>query len=222
MLYGVQINGLDTLENWGLILLSDLLEESPPRKENLVEVPGMDGALDLSDTLTGEPVYGTRAVSGTLFRRAGPWTITQLHSMLMDAYHGRRVALTLPSDLYHHYSGVLHIGDLSDDARGRIPFSMPAADPWRYKNEVTTVTATLTSTEYVKLYLQNERRRVVPTFTATAQARVRWNGSTYTLQPGYLFRDLDVRLEPGENVIEAALTSPGKGEVTIEYQEARL
>ena len=222
MYYGVQINGLDTLENWGLLLLSDLLEESPPRKENLVEVPGMDGTLDLSDTLTGEPVYGTRAVSGTLFRRAGPWTIKALHAMLMDAYHGRRVTLTLPSDLYHHYSGVLLIGDLSDDARGRIPFSMPAADPWRYKNEPTVVTATLASTEYVTIYLENERRRIVPTFKATAETRVRWKGTTYTLQPGYVFRDLDVRLDPGQNVIEAALASPGTGELTVEYQEARL
>ena len=51
---------------------------------------------------------------------------------------------------------------------------------------------------------------------------MRWKGTTYTLQPGYVFRDLDVRLDPGQNVIEAALASPGTGELTVEYQEARL
>lgn len=222
MLYGVKINGVDTLETWGLILLSDLVETPPARKENLVPVPGADGVLDLSEALTGEPVYDTRSVSGTLFRCADQWTMKYLSGMLLDKYHGQRITLTVPSDLFHHYAGVLQIGEYSEDAPGRIPFSIPLADPWRYKNEVTTVTARLTSTEYVTLYLTNERRRVVPTFTVTAAIRVRWRGTVYTLQPGHDFRDLDIRLDPGENTIEAALVAAGTGEISITYQEARL
>ncbi len=222
MLYGITINGVDTLEQWGLILLSDLVETPPARKENLVPVPGMDGVLDLSETLTGEPVYDTRSVSGTLFRRAGPRSVEYLRAMLADMYHGQRVTLGLPSDVFHHYSGVLQIGELSDDARGRIPFSMPTADPWRYKNEPTTVEATLNGTDFTALYLENERRRVVPTITVTATTRVRWREKVYTLQPGQTFRDLDIRLEPGENTVEAALAAAGTGQITITYQEARL
>lgn len=222
MLYGVKINGLDTLETWGLILLADLKEAPPARKENLVPVPGMDGVLDLSETLTGEPVYDTRAVSGTLFRRADQWTMKYLSGMLQDKYHGQRVTLTVPSDLFHHYAGVLQIGEYSEDAPGRIPFSIPMADPWRYKNEITTVETTLTSTAFMTIYLQNERRRVVPTITATAATRVRWRNEAYTLQPGQAFRDLGIRLDPGENTIEAALVAAGSGQISITYQEARL
>ena len=222
MLYGVKINGVDTLETWGLILLADLVEAPPPRKENLVSIPGADGALDLSEALTGEPVYGTRPVSGTLFRRADQWTMKYLSGMLQDMYHGQRVNLTVPSDLFHHYTGALQIGEYKESAPGRIPFSIPAADPWRYKNELTTVAATLAGTEFTTLYLENERRRVVPTITVTAPARVRWREKVYALQPGQEYRNLDIRLDPGENTIEAALEAAGAGEITITYQEARL
>lgn len=222
MLHGITINGVDTLESWGLILLADLIETPPARKENLVPVPGMDGVLDLSETLTGEPVYDTRAVSGTLFRCADQWTMKYLSGMLLDMYHGQRVDLGLPSDLFHHYRGVLQIGEYSEAAPGRIPFSMPAADPWRYKNEITAVAAALTSTDYTTLYLDNERRRVVPAITVTAATRVRWREKVYTLQPGQTFRDLDIRLDPGENTVDAALVAAGSGEISITYQEARL
>lgn len=222
MLHGITINGVDTLERWGLILLADLKETPPARKENLVPVPGMDGVLDLSEALTGEPVYDTRPVSGTLLRRAGPWSMEYLRAMLADMYHGQRVNLGVPSDIFHHYSGVLLIGEFSDDAPGRIPFSMPAADPWRYKNEITTVATTLTGTDFTTLYLENERRRVVPTITVTAATRLRWRDKAYTLQPGQAFHSLDIRLDPGENTIEAALAAAGSGEISITYQEARL
>ena len=222
MLYGVQINGVDTLESWGLILLADLVETPPERKENIVDIPGADGVLDLSEVLTGEPVYTTRAVSGTLFRRADQWTMKYLHGMLLDRYHGRRVALTVPSDLFHYYAGVLQIGEYAEDNPGRIPFSIPMADPWRYKKEITTVTAALASTEYMTIYLENERRRVVPTITVTAAARVRWKDKTFTLQPGHDFRDLAIRLDPGQNTIEAALVAAGSGQISVTYQEARL
>ncbi len=222
MLYGIKINGIDTLENWGLILLADLVETPPARKENIVPVPGSDGVLDLSETLTGEPVFDTRSVSGTLFRCADQWTMAYLHGMLLDNYHGQRVRLSVPSDLFHYYSGVLQIGEYSENAPGRIPFSVPMADPWRYKNEVTTVKDVLTSTDFITIHLHNERRRVVPAITVTAATRVRWNKSIYTLQPGQDFRDLDIRLEPGDNAIEAALVAAGAGEISFTYQEARL
>lgn len=222
MLFGMKINGLDTQQVWGLILLADLTETTPARKENLVSVPGMDGTLDLSEALTGEPVYDTRSVSGTLFRRTDPWTMQRIYATLKDEYHGQRVNLTLPSDLTHHYAGVLQIGEYSAAAPGRIPFSLPAADPWRYKNVLTSVTANLSGTGYKTISLLNERRRVVPTITVTVETRVRWQEKIYTLQPGRAFRDLDVRLEPGENTIDAALASAGAGEISITYQEARL
>ena len=72
------------------------------------------------------------------------------------------------------------------------------------------------------LYLENERRRVVPTFSVTAATRLRWQNKVYTLQPGTDYRDLDIRLNPGENTIEAALTAAGTGKISIAYQEARL
>ncbi len=227
MYHGAILDRINTLHKWGLILMDDLEEGAPDIKTNYQDVGGMDGQLNFSYALTGRPVYGMRPVSFTLCR---PWHFALLHNVppqpmadvwaeFMARYHGREVLLTLPTDPVHHYTGVVQIGAVTGDARDRFSVSM-TADPWRERNEPTRITAAVSKTAKT-LYLPNETRPVIPTITATAQAKITLGGKDYYVDAG-TGRNLDIMLAPGTNAVQVALTTASTGQITMEYTEAKL
>ena len=150
---GVTINGTDTLEEWGLILEGDLTIGEAKLKETWVDVPGANGALNLSYVTTdGEPVYEMREISFTLFasglgRSGGSLThgtppdeaaVNLIRTQLQGLYHGREVELILPDDPTHFFKGVLSVGAKSKFNSGRIPITVKAY-PYRLKNTLTQV-----------------------------------------------------------------------------------
>nr|WP_325300304.1 hypothetical protein [uncultured Dysosmobacter sp.] len=227
MYHGAVLDRVNTLRTWGLILLDDLEEGAPELKTNYQDVGGMDGMLNLSYAVTGRPVYGTRQVSFTLCR---PWAfaaqfasppppMATVWADLMGRYHGREVQLTLPTDPYHHYTGVVEIGPVSGQARDRIPVAM-TADPWRERNEPTRIMASLARAAQT-IYLPNETRYITPTITVDAVTRLQLGGKDYQLDPGTR-RVLDMELAPGENILQASLVFADAGHITVEYTEAVL
>lgn len=133
MTYGVIIDGMDTKEEWGLILLDDLTVESPAPNINLVTVPGVNGAYDFSDIL-GSVTYQMRNISFTLFKRVNDFQLKEIRDELADQFHGKHVELVLPDDEEHHYAGRMSIGGVTGYNTGRIAVTM-IAEPVVY-NEV--------------------------------------------------------------------------------------
>lgn len=226
MYYGAILDGINTLYKWGLVLLDDLEEGTPELKTNYQDVGGMDGQLNLSYALTGGPVFGMRPVSFTLCRLlqfpqrsvyAHPMSMSAIWSELMTRYHGREVELILPTDLLHHYTGVVQIGRITGKSRDCIPVSM-TAEPWRERHEPTQITASLTQTP-IAIELPNETRPVIPTITVTATTKITFSGADHFISPG-THRVLDIVLAPGKNIVQAAVTTDSSGQITLEYTKA--
>lgn len=220
MLYGLRINGIDTMEHYGLVLLSDLKVSAPELKEAYTDIPGSDGSLNMSFALTGCPTYKDRNIIGTLFKRADDFSFTPIMAAISNDYHGTVVNLQLPSDLDHFYKGVIQFGVMAGYNSCRIPFSAHV-HPWRYKNEITTVTRDDLTTNYKTLNLNNERRSVVPSITVTAETTLLWGTSTYTIGTGTHLVP-DICLKQGSNTLKAKLTTATSGSITVTYQEASL
>ena len=53
MIYGVTLGGKHTYRDWGLLPKTRPTIAPPKVRTNYVDVPGLDGALDLSEALTG-------------------------------------------------------------------------------------------------------------------------------------------------------------------------
>ena len=130
MTYGVVIDGTNTLTEWGLILLADLVVESPAPNLNLVTVPGVSGASDFTEVL-GSVTYQMRNISFTLFKRVPDAQLKTLRDTLAENYHGKHVELVLPDDPTIHYEGRMSIGGVDGFNTGRIAVSM-IADPVTY------------------------------------------------------------------------------------------
>jgi len=123
--YGVIIDGTDTKEEWGLILLDDLTVESPAPVVNYVTVPGVSGAYDFTEIL-GAVTYNMRNISFTLFKRVNDFQLKEIRDELADQFHGKSVELVLPDDEEHHYVGRMSIGGVTGYNTGRIAVTMIA------------------------------------------------------------------------------------------------
>ncbi|MEA4965381.1 MAG: hypothetical protein VB055_06130 [Oscillospiraceae bacterium] len=215
MLHGIKINGVDTLEAYGLILLSDLKIDEPELKETYVDIPGADGSLNLSYALAGRPTYKNRDISFTLYKRVEDDALKLLREQLMNAYHGRQVTLQPPFETDAHYNGVIQFGALSGYRSGKIPVTM-SADPWKLKNSKTVVVSNISETGVITL--QNWGKPVSLKISTTAAITITWGSNSVSLSAGadWLVPNLVLQAD------ETSLAVTGTSTVTITYQEGSL
>lgn len=230
---GITINGTDTLTQWGLILLDDVTIGEAPLKSNIVDVPGTDGALNLSYGMTGgAPVFGMRDISFTLFasglsrsgnrllhaRPKDEEEVNLIRTDLQGRYHGREVDVYLPDDSTHYWHGILSVGQKSRYNSGRIPISIKAF-PYRLKTAATSVSATIPSGGSTTVTLANEQRRVVPSITASAAVTIRKGSDSWSIPSGTT-KISGLYLDAGNTSL--TVTGTRNTTVSFTYQEGRL
>ena len=96
---------INTWDDWKLIPTSRPLVVPPGVKTQYVDIPGGNGTIDLTEVLTGYPLYENRIGSWEFavtndFR---PWHIA--YSDIMGFLHGKRMKALLEDDPYFYYEG---------------------------------------------------------------------------------------------------------------------
>lgn len=102
---GVTLGGFHTYGEWGL-LLKKAPEISPPEPQtHYVEIPGLDGTLDLTEALTGAVKYKDREIKLALFsmKKRAEWA--DLASDMMEKLHGKAVEIIMDDDPGYAYHG---------------------------------------------------------------------------------------------------------------------
>lgn len=214
MLYGVQINGVDTLNYYGLIICADLKISQPRLKTNRVNIPGGDGTLNMSYSPQGYPVYEDREISFTLFKAMDETERSEILADIRNAYHGVEVNLVLPNDYCHYWHGVISVGDTSGYNTGKIPVKM-TAQPYKLRREKTAVSKKITDSGTVTL--RNERKPATPLITVSDSMTLAWSGHSVSLSAG-THTVPQLLLQQGDTEI----TVTGSGIITFEYQEGSL
>ncbi len=103
---GVKFDAYHSWDNWNLVLQSISIGMPEP-KTNSVDIPGANGSLDLTETLTGEVVYENRELSFK-FETAEQLTgksWADLISEIATALHGKRMNIILDDDPDWIYNG---------------------------------------------------------------------------------------------------------------------
>lgn len=215
MLYGCYINGVNTLDEYGLFLLSDVKIGAPEKKTNYVDIPGADGSLDMSDYPQGRPVYKNRTISFRLFRHTDEVTFARILTCLRKKYHGRSVRLVLPNDCEHYYKGVMSIGDTANYHACTIPVTV-LAEPYKLQLEETEVVVNVSGAKTVSLY--NEGKPAVPEISTTGDITIAWGSSSVAVSAGSGILIPSFILEAGYTDV----TITGTATVTMTYQEGTL
>lgn len=187
-----------------------------------VEVPGRDGALDMSTALTdGSPRYGSRNLTVTLERSDGTRLDreTAINTMV-NWLDGWRLEIRLPDDEGHYLIGRVHVvKNYNDPAHASVTVTA-VCDPWRYNNYETIVRVTAGTAQQEVRLTNNGRRTVVPVVEITgdsASIHLVFGGFSWVLGPG-TYQLPDIVVPQGG----ASVTYSGAGEVSFTYREAVL
>lgn len=203
-----------------LHLIQQMVDVQPAEpKLNLIDIPGGDGAKDMSTQPAGRVVYKDRKITWTFALYPGDiWA--EKHRQVSGALNGKYCQITLDSDPDYYYLGRLVVKSYKVDNQLRQITVEASCRPYMLRQQETKITVSNLSTAYRTLDLVNDRKPAIPTILVTAETTLRWNGATVTLAPG-THKILDIELQEGINKLEAKVTA-GTGSITLTYQEGAL
>ncbi len=105
MYHSVTFGSMNTFSDWHLVPDSRPVIAMPEPKKVTVDVPGSNGILDLSETLTKYPIYSNR--SGSLvfnvLNNIEDWSV--LYHRIANYLHGKRMRMVLEDDPDYYYMG---------------------------------------------------------------------------------------------------------------------
>ena len=185
--------------DYGLIVAPYAIPMPEPQM-NFVEIPGRDGALDLSEAF-GTVRYTDRIIPLTLYARA-PFD-TSISAFAADV-HGRRMNVIFDRDPTYYYDARMTIEDVERHA-GYCELSLECrAKPYKLEHFETAITVLPTGSATVTL--TNTRMPVVPVITVSAGMTL-----TFTL----LGKDYTVNLSAGTHIIPSLVLMEGDTEIGI-------
>ena len=215
---GLLIGTYNTVEQ--LWTLAALEFSAPEYQEKFLDVPGRDGALDLSAALTnGAPTYHSRTLTVKLECSEGDrLTREAAINTMVNWLDGWRQDIVLPDDPGHYITGRVSVAKEYNDLAHAAVTVTAVCDPWRYAKDETIYTLTAESTEKVAFLSNEGRRTAVPLLTITGGTMLLKYGSfSWSLGAGtYQLPDLTLPQGGG------SLTYSGTGTLRITYREAVL
>lgn len=212
---GLKIGNFHTYDDFKLKMLS--FEVSDPEvQEQLQEVPGRDGVLDLSESLNGEPVYNNRKIVAEFdMEEADPEAANEKLTKIRNSIHGKCLKIINDTDSGFYYEGRVKVSCKRKNYLFYIVTVTVDAQPYKLKHEETTVTANVSGETVV--ICRNERKSVVPTVTATGEIGIMFGDHSFVAKDNtYIFPDL--KFVEGDNI----LVCTGTGTITFTYQEGAL
>ena len=213
---GAMIGDEHTLHDWGAVITNSDVVSMPKPNTVLLEIPGRNGRLDLSEVLTGDISYGNREIKLKLAASTNreKWQETCLH--IFNKYHGRAVSIVFDEDPGHYYTGRASVSDPQRLASaGQLTITVDA-EPYRYETEEYEITLS-SSTTAVSGNVENGRMPVSPAVTVPSGCQLYHDGKIYELKKGT--QDVPgLVLHPFEN--EVSVT--GAKSITFKFRRGYL
>ena len=185
--------------DYGLIVAPYAIPMPEPQT-NFVEIPGRDGALDLSEAF-GTVRYADRTIPLKLYARA-PFDAAV--SAFAADMHGQRMNVIFDRDPSYYYDARISLEDVERHA-GYCELSLKCrAKPYKLEHFETSVTILPNGT--ATAMLTNTRMPVVPTITVSADMTIEFTigGLVYT-----------INLSAGTHVVPSLVLMEGDTEVEI-------
>lgn len=206
--------------NRDLMLIQQSIEISPaiPRI-NIVDVPGANGGLDLTEALGVGVLYKDREIKWTFALYPGAnWA--ERFQAVSGSINGLSCHITLDDDPGYYYDGRLQVYGYKFDALLRQITVKATCRPYKRKQIETTVSRSDISTNITTIVLNNDRMPVIPTIKTQQDTTLNWGGNSYTVNAGTHVIP-EIRLSEGRNELDAKVSS-GLGTISIVYREGAL
>ena len=208
---GATINGEHTLRDWGAAIINSDIVSVPEPNLTILEIPGRNGRLDLSEALTGDVTYANRTIKLQLAGSVSPESWYQKCLHIFNAFHGRTVDVIFDDDSTHYYHGRASVSDPQRVRNGGQFIFTVDAEPFRYETELTSITIAESGT------ITNTRMPVCPQITASAACNLIVGTVTYALISGSQMIPSFIFPEGS-----TTLTVSGSAEVTFSFRKGVL
>lgn len=214
------------------LLIQSLLISTPNPKEELVDLPGADGELDFSESLTGDIKYQKRTITISLAKRKNESCLAE-YSRIQNDLHSKIMKIILSEDSNFYYYGkvkvkdydkysLLHTIDIECDVE---PYKYDLTssdedwlwDPFDFETGIINETRDLVVDGELEVSILGRRQKVVPKFVCENPLQLIFNEQTYNLPAGGSYSP-DIEICEGENILKFI----GNGTVTIEYRGGSL
>lgn len=137
MARGTDFGGIHSHRDLNLIQQSVEVDPAEP-KLNMVEIPGADGAVDMSEQPAGRVVFNTRKITWTYALYPGEsWDAK--HRQVSNALNGRKCNITLDTDPAYYYVGRLSVTKHNIDNTLRQITIVAICQPYKLRQEQTRV-----------------------------------------------------------------------------------
>lgn len=215
-MYQFTFNGKNTWDDYGLSLDPGYLIPEATPITKYVHIPETSVTLDLSEYLSGMMNYSNRVGFKASFTIIDSrFNCEVKRKLLASDLHGKEVRVVSPHESTHYYKGRLSVGALTfEKSTGHIEIS-GQLDTYRYKNELTYINVSSTTTEKT-IILNNEQMPTTVKMVTTAQINIKHGTNNYSFNAGT--HTLPFALLEGTNELKIK----GVAEVIFEYQEGAL
>lgn len=237
MYHSITFGDKNTWTDWHLIPSSRPAISMPSTRPKFVEIPGMNGSLDLSDILTGFPTFGDRSGSISFYVVNDYWPWQVAYETISNYLHGQRMRMILEDDPAYYYEGRFKVDSWQTGAdRSTItigytvgPFKIAVNsssepwlwDPFSFETGVIRNYRQIAIDGETSIDIDGRGQPVSPTLTVTGSLTmsVTRNGetTTFSLVEG-TYQAYGFYIYEGPNHI----TFSGSGTVTIDYREESL
>lgn len=227
-----------TYDTWRLYITNTDCIGNPEQYTNYVTVPGRNGQLDLSDTLTGRPTYIRRQLKIELAGNRPKVSWDLIISYFRNQINGRICKIVFDNDTNHYWRGRVHVDDFSSALRlGKFTMNVEAepykynvkssAEPWlwnpfNFNSDMITYHDAYTVSGTLQVTIPHGDMDTCPDFVVSnlvgTEITMQYNGVTYTLTSGSnVFADILVN-----GITDTVLTFTGTAKVEIVYRGGSL
>lgn len=230
-MYGVTLGGYHSYTDLGLILQTVSMPLPTP-KTSAIDVPGMDGSIDLTEAF-GPVKMQNRVITMTLSDKALYLKRYAIQSGVSNLLHGKKVQIKFDEDPGYYYIGRLTIGEFYPEGTVRTVTITADCDPYKYEDilsdddwlwdpfnfETDVIRAykgiAVSGTKTVTVV--GGQQTTIPTIITDAAMTVTINGTTYNLASGEN-KIYSIVLDSGET----EFTFAGTGTVSIRFRGTSL
>ena len=132
-MHGVIFGDKHTYRDWGLLTKSRPNISPPTPKLKLVQVPGSDNIIDLTESLTGQVHYEMRTISFEFVMMAERARWPSLYSEIMNYLHGKKIRIIMDDDPNFYYTGRVTVGNLDPDKKTAVISMEAQVEPYKHE-----------------------------------------------------------------------------------------
>lgn len=237
--HGITLGDIHTWRDWRIVPTSRPVFNPPDPKIVMIDIPGSDDVVDMTETLTGQVHYNRRKGSWEfLVQNKSAWS--EVYSMILDYLHGQNMKAILDDDPQFYYQSRFSVNEWkSDPMNSKIVIDYNADpykyeifsslepwlwDPFNFNTGIIREYGDLKVDGELELTIVGTRKPVVPAITVSnegfATMRVYFNNSLTPIEltAGTTSRVLNIVIKEGLNTIRFV----GHGSVSVDYRGGRL